>query len=61
MLQATAEWFVASRSAYRCRAVRMFLFEDHKIARANLLLSAQSPKVRALAFLIFPDQKGWLE
>lgn len=39
----------------------VFLFEDHKIARASFLLPAQCRKVSTRAFLIFLKQKGWLE
>lgn len=39
----------------------VFLFEDHKIARASFLLPAQCRKVSTRAFLIFLEQKGWLE
>lgn len=39
----------------------VFLFEDHKIARAIFLLPAQCRKVSTRAFLIFLEQKGWLE
>ncbi len=38
----------------------VFLFEDHKIARASFLLPAQCRKVSTRAFLIFLEQKGWL-
>ena len=39
----------------------VFLFEDHKIARASFLLPAQCRKVSTRAFLIFLEQKAWLE
>jgi hypothetical protein len=39
----------------------VFLFEDHKIARAGFLLPVQCRKVSTRAFLIFLEQKGWLE
>lgn len=39
----------------------VFLFEDHKIARTSFLLPAQCRKVSTRAFLIFLEQKGWLE
>lgn len=39
----------------------MFLFEDHKIARASFLLPDNCRKVSTRAFLIFLEQKGWLE
>lgn len=38
----------------------VFLFEDHKIARASFLLPTQCRKVSTRAFLIFLEQKGWL-
>ncbi len=38
----------------------VFLFEDHKIARASFFLPAQCRKVSTRAFLIFLEQKGWL-
>jgi len=39
----------------------VFLFEDHKIARAGFLLPDNCRKVSTKAFLIFLEQKGWLE
>ena len=39
----------------------VFLFEDHKIARANFLVPDHCRKVSTRAFLIFLEQKGWLE
>ena len=39
----------------------VFLFEEHKIARTSFLLPAQCRKVSMRAFLIFLEQKGWLE
>ena len=39
----------------------VFLFEDHKIARTSFLLPAQCRKISTRAFLIFLEQKGWLE
>ncbi len=39
----------------------VFLFEDHKIARTSFLLPANCRKVSTRAFLIFLEQKGWLE
>lgn len=41
--------------------IGVFLFEDHKIARASFLLPANCRKVSTRAFLIFLEQKGWLE
>lgn len=39
----------------------IFLFEDHKIARTSFLLPANCRKVSTRAFLLFLEQKGWLE
>jgi len=39
----------------------VFLFEDHKIARAGFLLPDNCRKVSTRAFLLFLEQKGWLE
>jgi hypothetical protein len=39
----------------------VFLFEDHKIARASFLLPDNCRKVTTRAFLIFLKQRGWLE
>lgn len=39
----------------------VFLFEDHKIARASFLLPACCNKVTTWAWLLFLEQKGWLE
>ena len=39
----------------------VFLFEDHKIARTSFLLPENCRKVSTRAFLIFLEQKGWLE
>lgn len=39
----------------------VFLFEDHKIARASFLLPDNCRKVTTRAFLIFLEQRGWLE
>lgn len=39
----------------------VFLFEDHKIARANFLLPDNCRKVSTRAFLLFLEQKGWVE
>jgi len=38
----------------------VFLFEDHKIARASFLLPDGCRKVSTRAFLIFLEQKGWI-
>lgn len=39
----------------------VFLFEDHKIARASFYVPANCRKVSTRAFLIFLEEKGWLE
>ena len=39
----------------------VFLFEDHKIARASFLLPDNCRKVTTRAFLLFLEQRGWLE
>jgi hypothetical protein len=39
----------------------VFLFEDHKIARASFLLPDNCRKVSTRAFLLFLQQQGWLE
>jgi hypothetical protein len=39
----------------------VFLFEDHKIARASFLLPDNCRKVSTRAFLLFLEHKGWLE
>ena len=39
----------------------VFLFEDHKIARASFLLPGNCRNVSTRAFLFFLEQKGWLE
>jgi len=41
--------------------VGVFLFEDHKIARAVFVLPENCRKVSTRAFLTFLEQKGWLE
>lgn len=38
----------------------VFLFEDHKIARANFVVPDSCRKVSTRAFLLFLEQKGWL-
>ena len=38
----------------------VFLFEDHKIARAGFVLPDNCRKVSTRAFLLFLEQKGWL-
>lgn len=39
----------------------VFLFEDHRIARASFLVPDNCRKLSTRAFLIFLEQKGWLE
>lgn len=39
----------------------VFLFEDHKIARASFVVPDNCRKVSTRAFLLFLEQKGWLE
>lgn len=38
----------------------VFLFEDHKIARAGFVVPDNCRKVSTRAFLLFLEQKGWL-
>jgi hypothetical protein len=38
----------------------VFLFEDHKIARASFLVPDNCRKISTRAFLLFLEQKGWL-
>ena len=38
----------------------VFLFEDHKIARASFLLPDNGRKISTRAFLLFLEQQGWL-
>lgn len=38
----------------------VFLFEDHKIARASFLLPDNARKVSTRAYLLFLEQRGWL-
>lgn len=38
----------------------VFLFEDHKIARAGFRLPANCRKVSTRAFLTFLEQKSWI-
>ena len=38
----------------------VFLFEDHRIARASFLLPPQCRKVSTRAFLIFLEERGWI-
>jgi hypothetical protein len=38
----------------------VFLFEDHKIARASFVLPATCRKVSTRAFLVFLKRKGWI-
>lgn len=39
----------------------VFLFEDHKIARASFMLPDNCRKVSTRAFLLFLEEKDWLE
>ena len=39
----------------------VFLFEDHKIARAGFVLPDNCRKVSTRAFLLFLEQQGWIE
>lgn len=39
----------------------VFLFEDHKIARASFLLPENCRKISTRAYLLFLEQQGWLE
>lgn len=41
--------------------VGVFLFEDHKIARASFLLPDNCRKISTRAFLIFLEQKKWIK
>ncbi|MBI5898232.1 MAG: hypothetical protein HZB40_03285 [Rhodocyclales bacterium] len=38
----------------------VFLFEDHKIARASFLLPGNCRKISTRAYLLFLEQQGWL-
>lgn len=40
--------------------IGIFLFEDHKIARAGFVVPENCRKVSTRAFLLFLEQKGWL-
>lgn len=39
----------------------VFLFEDHRIARVSFVVPDNCRKVSTRAFLMFLEQKGWLE
>ena len=39
----------------------VFLFEDHKIARASFHVPDNCRKISTRAFLIFLEEKGWLD
>lgn len=39
----------------------VFLFEDHKIARASFHLPTNVRRVSTRAFLIFLEEKGWID
>jgi hypothetical protein len=41
--------------------IGVFLFEDHKIARAGFVLPENGRKVSTRAFLTFLEQKNWLK
>jgi hypothetical protein len=43
------------------RQTGVFLFEDHKIARASFLLPYNCRKISTRAYLLFLEQQGWLE
>jgi hypothetical protein len=38
----------------------VFLFEDHKIARASFLLPTNCRKISTRAWLLFLEDKGWI-
>jgi len=42
------------------RQTGVFLFEDHKIARASFLLPDNCRKISTRAYLLFLEQQGWL-
>jgi len=42
-------------------ATRIFLFEDHKIARASFLLPDNCRQVSTRAFLLFLEKNDWLK
>ncbi|KAA6187911.1 hypothetical protein F2Q65_01390 [Thiohalocapsa marina] len=42
-------------------ATGLFLFEDHKIARASFLLPPKCRKISTRAWLLFLEDKGWIE
>ena len=42
------------------QSINVFLFEDHKIARASFLLPDNCRKVSTRAYLMFLEQQGWL-
>ena len=39
----------------------VFLFEDHKIARASFIVPSNCRKISTRAYLQFLEQKGWIE
>lgn len=43
------------------RQTGVFLFEDHKIARASFLLPGNCRKISTRAYLLFLEQQGWIE
>lgn len=53
---------VMSEFALQARPVTgVFLFEDHKVARASFVLPEDCHKISTRAFLLFLEQKGLLE
>jgi hypothetical protein len=42
-------------------ATGVFLFEDHKIARAGFLLPDNCRKISTRAWLLFLEAKGWID
>jgi hypothetical protein len=55
-IQETMSDFALDRS----HKTGVFLFEDHKIARASFLLPDNCRKISTRAFLLFLEQQGWL-
>jgi hypothetical protein len=53
---------VMSEFALQARPVTgVFLFEDHKVARASFVLPEDCHKISTRAFLLFLEQKGLVE
>lgn len=46
---------------YEPEHIGVFLFEDHKIARASFMLPDHCRKVSTRAYLQFLESKGWIE